>query len=158
MEIERKFLVKTLPEHLSQYQSHAIEQAYLCTEPVVRVRRQDDTYYLTYKGSGLMIREEYNLPLTKDAYAHLLEKADGNVLTKRRYLVPLSDGLKAELDIFEGKFEGLMLVEVEFPDEKAAQTFHAPEWFGKEVTFSNAFHNSVLSALDTWDAGTYCSF
>lgn len=157
MEIERKFLVKALPEHLNQYSSHTIEQAYLCTDPVVRIRRMDDTYILTYKGSGLMVREEYNLPLTEDGYLHLLKKADGNVLTKKRYLIPLSGCLKAELDIFEGKFDGLTLVEVEFPDEETARAFCAPEWFGKEVTFSNAYHNSVLSTLDTWDAGTYCS-
>lgn len=157
MEIERKFLVKALPKHLNQYSSHTIEQAYLCTDPVVRIRRMDDTYILTYKGSGLMVREEYNLPLTEDGYLHLLKKADGNVLTKKRYLIPLSGSLKAELDIFEGKFDGLTLVEVEFPDEEAARAFCAPEWFGKEVTFSNAYHNSVLSTLDTWDAGTYCS-
>lgn len=157
MEIERKFLVKALPEHLNQYSSHTIEQAYLCTDPVVRIRRMDDTYILTYKGSGLMVREEYNLPLTENGYLHLLKKADGNVLTKKRYLIPLSGSLKAELDIFEGKFDGLTLVEVEFPDEETARAFCAPEWFGKEVTFSNAYHNSVLSTLDTWDAGTYCS-
>ena len=33
MEIERKYLVKTLPEHLEQYQSKKIAQGYLCTAP-----------------------------------------------------------------------------------------------------------------------------
>ena len=65
MEIERKYLVKTLPDHLDQYESKKIAQGYLCTEPVVRIRRSNDDYYLTYKGDGLMVREEYNLPLTK---------------------------------------------------------------------------------------------
>lgn len=155
MEIERKFLVKTTPEHLEQYAYHLIEQAYLCTAPVVRVRRQDDDYILTYKGAGLMSREEYNLPLTKESYEHLLKKADGNILTKKRYLIPLSSGLKAELDIFQGKFEGLLLVEVEFPDETTAGNFTAPEWFGKDVTFSGAYHNSTLSNLEQWDPETY---
>ena len=58
MEIERKFLVRSLPENLEQYPFHFIEQAYLCTSPVVRVRRQDNEYILTYKGKGLMVREE----------------------------------------------------------------------------------------------------
>ena len=49
MEIERKYLVKTLPEHLEQYQSKKIAQGYLCTAPVVRIRRSNDDYYLTYK-------------------------------------------------------------------------------------------------------------
>ena len=64
MEIERKFLVETPPKDYTSYPFHMIEQAYLCTEPVVRIRREDSTYYLTYKSKGLLAREEYNLPLT----------------------------------------------------------------------------------------------
>lgn len=157
MEIERKFLIRSLPDNLEQYPFHFIEQAYLCTAPVVRVRRQDDEYILTYKGKGLMVREEYNLPLSEEAYHHLLQKKDGNILTKKRYLIPLSDGLTAELDIFEGKFSGLMLVEVEFPNEEYADAFKAPDWFGNDVTFSNKFHNSVLSELEAWNLETYCN-
>ena len=150
MEIERKYLIRKLPDQLEQYTCHLIEQAYLCTDPVVRIRRQDEEYILTYKGKGLMVREEYNLPLTESGYAHLLTKADGNVITKKRYLIPLSSDLKAELDIFEGMFQGLMLVEVEFPDESAAGVFNPPEWFGEEVTYSSAYHNSTLSSLKEW--------
>ena len=65
MEIERKYLISCLPENLNSYPSHKIEQGYLCTQPVVRIRRQDDSYILTYKSKGLMVREEYNLPLTR---------------------------------------------------------------------------------------------
>ncbi|MCD7818224.1 MAG: CYTH domain-containing protein [Lachnospiraceae bacterium] len=147
MEIERKYLVTTLPPLLENYPFHQIQQAYLCTSPVVRIRRQDDEYILTWKGKGLMVREEYNLPLTREAYEHLLPKADGNILTKKRYVIPLDDILKAELDIFEGKFSGLQMVEVEFPDEKAANSFVPPEWFGQEVTFNPAYHNSFMSQL-----------
>ena len=74
MEIERKFLVKELPADLEQFQCRQIEQAYLNTKPVVRIRRSDTEYYLTYKGSGMMAREEYNLPLNAESYAHLLER------------------------------------------------------------------------------------
>lgn len=155
MEIERKFLIRDIPGSLENYRCLQIEQAYLCTNPVVRVRRQDDEFILTWKGEGMMTREEYNLPLTRDGYFHLLAKADGNILTKKRYLIPLSSGLKAELDIFEGKFEGLRLVEVEFPDEQTANHFTAPDWFGTEVTHSGAYHNSVLSTLDSFHPETY---
>ena len=64
MEIERKFLLKTLPDKLEDYPCRHIEQGYLSTDPVIRIRRQDEDYYLTYKSHGLMVREEYNLPLT----------------------------------------------------------------------------------------------
>lgn len=82
MEIERKFLVPCLPEGYDTHPFHQIEQAYLCTDPVVRIRQEDEDFCLTYKGKGLLSREEYNLPLTREAYAHLLPKADGSVLTK----------------------------------------------------------------------------
>ena len=84
MEIERKFLIKNIPENLDSYAFHLIEQGYLCTDPVVRVRRQDDDYFLTYKGKGLLAREEYNLPLTQSGYEHLIKKADGNIISKRQ--------------------------------------------------------------------------
>ena len=147
MEIERKYRIAALPEHYRSYPVRAIEQAYLCTDPVVRVRRDGDEYYLTYKGRGLLAREEYNLPLTREAYAHLLPKADGVVLTKKRYLIPLdgSDHLTIELDVFEGRYAGLILAEVEFTSEEEAMAFQAPEWFGRDVTFTREYQNSRLA-------------
>ncbi|MBQ6835381.1 MAG: CYTH domain-containing protein [Lachnospiraceae bacterium] len=149
MEIERKFLVETAPENLESYPFHMIEQAYLCTEPVVRIRREDSSYYLTYKSKGLLSREEYNLPLTEEAYQHLLTKADGNILTKKRYLIPVDgrDDLTIEFDVFEGKFEGLMLAEVEFSSEDEALAFVPPSWFSRDVTFTREYQNSRLSKL-----------
>ena len=144
MEIERKFTIRQLPDYLSAYDSHLIEQGYLNTNPVVRVRREDDTYYLTYKGKGLMAREEYNLPLNKEAYHHLIAKADGNIITKRRYLIPLPP-YTIELDVFEGLFAPLMIAEVEFPTGEEAEAFVPPAWFLDEVTYDPTYHNSTLS-------------
>lgn len=138
MEIERKFLIKreNLPENLEQYPSKVIEQGYLCTEPVVRIRKSNDNYYLTYKSKGLLAREEYNLPLTKEAYEHLKPKADGIVISKVRYVIPEKDGLSIELDVFKAPYEGLLLAEVEFPTEEAAHAYQPPKWFGEDVTYS----------------------
>lgn len=147
MEIERKFLIQIqrLPENLQDFPFHQIEQGYLCTEPVVRIRRQDDEYYLTYKSKGLLSREEYNLLLTKEAYLHLKPKADGLVISKTRYLIPEKDGLTIELDVFHNEYKGLLLAEVEFPSEEAANAYVPPEWFGEDVTLSSKYHNSTLS-------------
>lgn len=145
MEIERKFLINRLPEDLDSYPFRFLEQAYLCTEPVVRVRRSDDTYTLTYKSKGLMSREEYNLPLTKESYEHLKQKADDNVIRKKRFRIPLPNNLTIELDLFDAPFEGLILAEVEFTSEEQALAFLPPDWFGKEVTWSTEYHNSTLS-------------
>lgn len=165
MEIERKFLIKELPLNLEQYRCHHIEQGYLCTDPVVRVRKQDDAYYLTYKGGGKMVREEYNLPLNAEAYAHLIAKADGHRITKTRYLIPLSvpvtvtnaDGsavecapdpahkdLTVELDVFTAP-GALLMAEVEFESKEQALSFVPPHWFGEDVTQDKRYHNSYMS-------------
>lgn len=157
MEIERKYLIdkEKIPFSPDRYPCRHIEQGYLCTEPVVRIRQDNEDYVLTYKSKGLMIREEYNLPLTKDAYEHLKKKTDGRLITKNRYVIPLEADtgqnpaskhpLSIELDFFSGELEGLILAEVEFPDEQTAEHFCPPDWFGEDVTYSSQYHNSTLS-------------
>ena len=145
MEIERKYLIDKIPFSLEGFCCRRIEQGYLCTEPVVRVRRDDDTYYLTYKSKGLMVREEYNLPLTREAYEHLKTKADGRIISKLRYMIPLAGSLTAELDLFQDDLAPLMLAEVEFDTVEEAEHFLPPEWFGEDVTSSSKYHNSTLS-------------
>lgn len=147
MEIERKYLIQQLPQNLENYPCRIIEQGYLCTDPVIRIRRDNDTFEFTYKSSGLMVRQEYNLPLTQDAYTHLLPKIDGRLIQKRRYMIPLPNDLTIELDLFEGDLAPLVLAEVEFPDEDTANQFQAPDWFGEDVTFSGKYHNSQLSKI-----------
>ena len=144
MEIERKFLLNELPEDLDSYPHTEIEQAYLSVDPVVRVRRDGDAYYLTYKGKGLLIREETNLPLTETSYRHLLEKHDGRVILKTRYRIPLPP-YTVELDVFHGAYEGLVLAEVEFPSVEEALAFTPPAWFKEDVTRNPEYHNSRLS-------------
>ena len=156
MEIERKFLVAQMPDRLEEYEHALIVQAYLCTDPVMRIRRHGEKYIFTYKGSGMMMREEYNLPLTQEAFEHLLPKADGNIIEKTRYLIPLDDagnplppgtpseGLVAELDVFTLPHP-LIMAEVEFPDEESVLAFAMPSWFSKEVTADPAYHNSNMS-------------
>ena len=147
MEIERKFVPSALPENLDSFPRVHMVQGYLNTAPVVRVRKENDDCYLTYKGGGMMVREEYNLPLTREAFAHLLPKCDGRIIEKTRYRFPVEGrpDLTAELDLFSGELEGLVILEVEFPSVEAAVSFDPPAWFGKEVTNDPAYHNSALS-------------
>lgn len=159
MEIERKFTVKKIPENLESYPFYEIIQGYLNTDPVVRVRKEGDDYYLTYKGKGMLTREEYNLPLNKESFDHLISKADGNVISKKRYMIPLKnprfkDGvqkppedytLTIELDVFNPPFSPLVLAEVEFGSKEAAESFIPPDWFLEDVTYEAEYHNSNLS-------------
>lgn len=145
MEIERKYLIARMPEDIDSYPCKHITQGYLCTSPVVRIRRSNDKYTLTYKGEGLLTREEHNLPLSAEGFAHLKPKVDGLLIEKTRYLIPLHDGLTAELDVFHGALAPLTLVEVEFETVDAANAFTPPEWFGEDVTADEHYQNSFLS-------------
>lgn len=167
MEIERKFTIKHLPEDLDTYPFSHIEQGYLCTDPVIRIRREDESCLLTYKGKGLMAREEYNLPLHREAYEHLCSKTDGHIISKRRYRIPLTSPkfkealtngeltaaqeafsgspLTIELDIFEPPFAPLIMAEIEFPSVEMANAYLPEDWFLADVTNDTSYHNSNMS-------------
>ncbi len=187
VEIEKKYLVKALPEDVERFPYHRITQGYLCRHPAVRVRKEaigggaseaaEDgaetvRFYMTYKGirqQGVLSQEEYNLPLSPEAYAHLLAKADGTVIEKKRVILPLQEGAfddaavaadgklkewlvtegdeapKIELDLFAGAYEGLMIAEVEFPSEEIAAKYHPAAWFGEEVTGDERYSNAYLA-------------
>lgn len=163
MEIERKFIIKKIPDNIEEYPCFHIEQAYLNTNPVVRVRKEKDEYYLTYKGKGMLTREEYNLTLNEESYYHLREKADGNIISKNRYRIPLNNprfkegcpippegySLTIELDVFEAPYDSLVLAEVEFGSKEAAESFLPPDWFYKDVTYDASYHNSNLSKMES---------
>lgn len=161
MEIERKFTIRELPADLDEYPFRHIEQAYLNASPVVRVRKEDEEYYLTYKGSGMMAREEHNLPLNRDSYYHLRDKSDGRIISKKRYLIPLPNpvflekegfpgppsdySLTIELDVFDPPFAPLVMAEVEFGSREAAENFLPPDWFKEDVTYHKEYHNSYMA-------------
>ena len=143
MEIERKFLVARLPDGLDQFPCVRMEQAYISTDPVIRIRRAGKRYVLTCKGRGTLSREEFELDMTADAYGRLSAKADGLRIVKDRYKIPLGEYV-AELDIFAPPLAPLVFVEVEFPTEADADAFAPPDWFGREVTYDPAYTNAAL--------------
>ena len=119
MEIEKKYLVKSVPSNVDEFPHEEIEQAYLCTHPTLRVRKKGHKYIFTYKnrvknGSDkLNVADEIEAELDYDAYEHLFNKADGDPVRKTRYKIPYEEKV-IELDIFHGKHKGLVLAEVEF--------------------------------------------
>jgi len=159
MEIEKKFRIRCLPENLADFTNKEMEQGYLCTVPVVRIRKSNENYILTYKSVHpeeekeleARVCEEVEVPLTREAYYHLREKIDHYLIAKTRYLVPLPGGYTGELDVFHGRLQGLCFIEVEFPDKEAAGNFVPPEWFGENVSNDERYTNSFLSCCDNLD-------
>lgn len=149
MEIEKKFLLKEMPAEREFLDCSELVQVYISTDPVIRIRKKNDSHVLTVKGEGLMAREEFELPLSSIQYEKLLEKASFHPIRKVRCRIPLDGELIAELDLFKDRLEGLAMVEVEFPTLEAAAAFSPPSWFGREVTEDPRYHNSRLCRLDS---------
>ncbi|MDQ2630566.1 MAG: CHAD domain-containing protein [Actinomycetota bacterium] len=146
-EIERKFLLDQLPAELEQNPAADIEQGYLtiAKDAEVRVRRRGESFTLTFKRGDGEEREEAEVELDSRQFHALWKTTEGRRLTKRRYLVSLGDGLRAEVDVYFGPLAGLRVVEVEFPSREAAASFQAPSWFGREVTGDKRYANQALA-------------
>ena len=203
-EIERKWRVRSLPEEYRSFPCKEMEQAYLCVNPTLRIRKeifsaqgmessvektygeensvekkdgkagekdleekgvaqsgieksdieksgiaqrdieQREEYIFCYKGKGRLSREEYNLPLTKEAYESLLGKIEGRVIQKSRYEIPCGK-YTVELDVFHGELEGLCYAEVEFSSLEEAKNFQPLDWFSEELTEERGYSNAELS-------------
>ncbi len=148
-EIERKFLVNKakLPD---LPQGSRMVQGYISFKPTVRVRTEEGPAdqrkaYITIKGEGLVGRDEFEYAIPFEEAEQLLKLVQASLVRKTRYRMPLKEHpeLKWELDIFEGDNAGLIVVELEIPDENFE--FPRPEWVGQEVTEDTAYKNASLA-------------
>ena len=143
-EIERKFLVngnawRTLAQGV------LYRQGYLnsAKERTVRVRTAGEKGFLTVKGTtnGVTRSEfEYEIPFA-DADEMLSGLAEKPLIEKRRFKIP-AGALVWEIDEFLGENAGLIVAEIELPDEDAP--FERPDWLGREVSNDPRFFNSNL--------------
>jgi len=134
-----------MPQNLCEYKSHQITQGYVFFDPVVRLRKTQDNFFLTIKTGGLLVREEIEFPVEKEKFDNMWLKVEGNIIEKTRYEIPLEQNLTAELDIFHGQFEPLIIVEVEFDNLSASKQFTPPGWFGEEITLRPEYSNKTLA-------------
>ena len=145
VEIERKYLVhKTVFKLIDAIRPAYITQAYLVNEKSksVRVRMINDRAFLTIKSEMKnLTRSEYEYEIPVKEALSLIEVFDLKVLKKLRYKIEYQ--LKTwEIDVFEGKLEGLVIAEIEL--EKEDEKFEIPEWVDQEVTFDPTYLNANL--------------
>jgi len=146
-EIERKFLVKWLPDDLKRRRHWIIEQGYLATESAgrqVRLRKTGKATSLTFKVGRGSHREEREVTLSPKQFAALWPGTAGRRLRKVRYEIPC-EGLLIEVDIYGGRHKGLVVAEVEFPNTASCGRFEPPSWFGREVTGEKRYSNVRLA-------------
>src|SRR5438067_12120400 len=85
LELERKFLVRRLPDDLTSYPSNEISQGYLVSLDdglQVRLRKSGDRYTLTFKRGRGNVREEREVELTAAQFDALWPATDGSRLAK----------------------------------------------------------------------------
>ncbi|WP_018151323.1 CYTH domain-containing protein [Leeia oryzae] len=151
MEIERRFKVSG-----EAWRDLApgvwYKQGYLSVEAArtVRVRVVGDQAWLTLKSQiSHMSRHEfeYSIPLA-DAETMLATMCP-MLVEKKRYKISL-DGFLWEVDEFFGDNQGLVLAEIELPDENTV--FTKPDWIAKEVTEDGRYTNAYLSqhSYNSW--------
>ena len=143
VEIERKFLVPSLPSPLPP--PREICQGYIADHPlrVVRVRTIDTQAFLTVKGKTVHTRRleyEYPIPL-EDARQMLHELCLKPLIEKKRYTLDY-EGFEWTIDLFSGENQGLILAEIELAAED--QAFALPPWAGMEVSSDPRYFNANL--------------
>jgi len=111
----------------------------------VRLRKSGELYSLTYKRGSGHVREEREIELTAEQFDVLWPATEGRRLVKTRYEIPFGDRV-VEIDFYHDRHEGLVVAEVEFDEEKAAQNFQPPDWLGDDVTGDPRYSNQLLAS------------
>jgi adenylate cyclase len=150
IEIERKYLLRALPDLPRAVAILDIDQGYLPGEKLVeRLRREQSRdgvvrYYRTVKlGSGIE-RIEVEELTDERVFAHLWQLTEGRRLRKRRHVVPDGDHMW-EIDEFLDR--PLVLAEIEL--ERADEKVKIPGWLQptvvRDVTDEREYTNRSLA-------------
>lgn len=149
-EIETTYLANSLPELIKGLEGRTIIDTYFPAEavhPHLRIRQKGASYTLTKKTKvnpdDASTQTEENVELTKEEF-DALNAGHGKTVAKIRYEVPL-DGHTAEIDVFTGALEGLVLVDVEFPSSEARDAFVKPDFCGTDVTQEDFIAGGMLA-------------
>jgi CYTH domain-containing protein len=145
-EIERKFLVRTLPASETLGPGAALRQGYLAEEGEVevRIRLTDGVATLTVKAGRGRSRTEVEADLDPTEAEDLWPHTEGRRIEKVRHEVRLGP-VVAEVDVYGDALDGLVVVEVEFPSATEADGFAPPDWFGPELTGDDGWSNASLA-------------
>lgn len=145
-EIERKFLVATDKWRKKADAGKTMRQAIIFSDGnrSLRIRSIDGKKArLTLKiGISGMTRHEFEYDVPYADADELLQLANGTMIVKTRYEVP-HDKHVWEVDVYEGRLEGLIIAEVEMKSE--TENPELPSWLGREVTGDKRFSNQSLA-------------
>ena len=111
---------------------------------IARLRLVDDQAVFTLKGrrtNATAYELEWVLPLKTGQ--HVVATGTYPSVSKCRYEWRGEDGVLWEVDEFQGELDGLVLAEVELPDEN--HPVELPPWLGLEITGDRSWSNAQLA-------------
>ena len=139
IELEKTYLAKLLPEYLKKCKYNEIIDIYIPTyavHPTLRIRKSGDKYEITKKEpveDDPSHQNEETTTLTVDEFEELSKNLVGKRIDKIRYYYPFQ-GKTAEIDVFQGKLIGLVVVDFEFETVEEKNSFEMPEFCLVDVT------------------------
>lgn len=146
-EIERKYLLTSLPSTIDQSLKVTYERHYLSIGPnkEVRVQRKGSEFFRETKTTNVGLSSDKEVsPITAEQFNQLRQKSIGSIV-RDSYVLP---GIKnATVKVYHGQLEGLIRAEVEFSDAESAANFTPPDWFGVEITDTNLGRDGRLVRL-----------
>ncbi len=164
-EIERKYAIKYLPQDIQIEKIIKIEQNFIYHDGITLIRlrkitpiygsHQETQYIYTVKTKGDIeydnnygIAQKYEIEsnITETQYTKLISKKTNKTIKKTRIDIPIRDKLKAEVDIYDEYLDGLLTLEIEFPNKQEAEKFEKPDWFGEELGYKE-LSNRKLSEM-----------
>lgn len=144
VEIERRFIVVG-DDWRGLAPGVQYRQGYLSVEKerTVRVRVVGDQAWLTLKSNiSNVSRHEFEYPVPLADAQTIMGAMCPMVVDKLRHRIE-HGGFIWEVDEFFGDNAGLVLAEIELPDESTP--FDKPAWIGEEVTEDGRYTNAYLS-------------
>jgi len=148
-EIERKYLVRGSSYRHQATQKKDMMQGYLSLDPdaTVRIRIVGDKAFITVKSRNIgAVRNEWEYPVPVEEAKEMLRSCcKSRLIDKTRYIVEAPHNLKWEIDEFHGSLDGLVIAEIELPDEEFEVAL--PDFIGEDVTGNPRYYNSSLASL-----------
>ena len=146
-EIERKFLVKKLPD-LSKNECISYERYFLKIESDFeeRIQKKGDNYELERKvNKSDLSRKTEKKEMSKKDFDTLKKSAVSKSIIRDSYNI--SGNSTITIKIYHGDYEGLVRAEVDFFSEEEAKNFQPYDWMGKEITNTQLGKDSKLIQL-----------
>lgn len=148
-EIERKFLVSSIPELKGitpvKYERYFLEITELYE---IRVQKKWDIYEYEKKSTWNNLSGEKSKKLISfKEFKNFTEWISKKIM---RESYSLNESPKISLKKYYWDYAWFSRIEVEFLSEQEAREFHPPKWYGKEITSSPLWRDSKLIQL-TWE-------